>query len=433
MSSDFAMLRAEVALMRKWFFGLIVFGMLLGQLVQVGGALAAPSVVVSPASGPRGTAIGVSAAGLVPGQTYLVQLVRGTGNVNTVRVFEGSAQANERGELHYRLAVDQEPGDYTVRIVAIGGTVVATAPFTVTPGGPPGDARHFPETGQTVRGRFLAYWTSHGLDLGDPGISYRESLALFGYPISDEFEQTLENGRAYTVQYFERARMEYHPEHAGTPHEVLLGQFGRRIVATVPGAPTAPVPPSSQSGALHFPETGHNVGPPFSTFWLRNGGLAVFGYPLSEPFTQTLEDGKAYTVQYFERARMEQHPAQEGMPYNIQLGQFGRRIFDSYPGEPLYQIGIYLSDEAPQRGGEVTLTVAVGRRYEPVADFRLESVWHFPSGPRRCDARAGASGEARCTLNIGNTPAGVAVAIDATAILPDGTRLEAARVSFTPR
>ena len=33
------------------------------------------------------------------------------------------------------------------------------------------------------------------------------------------------------TQYFERARFEYHPENAGTPYEVLLGQFGRRILA----------------------------------------------------------------------------------------------------------------------------------------------------------------------------------------------------------
>jgi hypothetical protein len=29
------------------------------------------------------------------------------------------------------------------------------------------------------------------------------------------------------VQYFERARFEYHPEFKGTPHEVLLGHLGR--------------------------------------------------------------------------------------------------------------------------------------------------------------------------------------------------------------
>jgi len=31
------------------------------------------------------------------------------------------------------------------------------------------------------------------------------------------------------TQYFERARFESHPENAGTPYTILLGQFGRRI------------------------------------------------------------------------------------------------------------------------------------------------------------------------------------------------------------
>lgn len=312
--------------MRKPLIGLFGLILLLAQLALPAIAGAAPTMTVSPGSGPRGTAIGVSATGLTPNTDHLVQLVRGTGNVNTERLFEDKTPSDARGELHYRLAVSQDPGVYTLRIVAFGGTVLATAPFTVTPGGPPAGERYFPETGYAVKGRFLGYFRAHGLDLGDTDIAERESLALFGYPISGEFEQRLEDGRTYTVQYFERARMEFHPEYEGTPHEVLLGRFGRQIVASVPGAPVAPVPRSAQPGALFFAETGHNVPPPFSTFWQRNGGLAVFGYPLSEPFTQVLEDGKAYTVQYFERARMEQHPAQEGTPYNIQLGQFGRLI-----------------------------------------------------------------------------------------------------------
>lgn len=36
-------------------------------------------------------------------------------------------------------------------------------------------------------------------------------------------------GRPYQVQYFERRRMEYHPENAGTPYIVLLGLLGREI------------------------------------------------------------------------------------------------------------------------------------------------------------------------------------------------------------
>jgi hypothetical protein len=33
------------------------------------------------------------------------------------------------------------------------------------------------------------------------------------------------------VQYFERARFEYHPENQA-PYNVLLGQFGQRALAT---------------------------------------------------------------------------------------------------------------------------------------------------------------------------------------------------------
>ncbi|HEY8601374.1 MAG TPA: hypothetical protein VIL85_23305, partial [Thermomicrobiales bacterium] len=67
-----------------------------------------------------------------------------------------------------------------------------------------------------VRGPFLAYWRAHG------------GLAQQGLPLSDEFEEiNAIDGKRYRVQYFERARFEYHPEHAGTPHEILLGQLGR--------------------------------------------------------------------------------------------------------------------------------------------------------------------------------------------------------------
>jgi spore germination protein len=85
------------------------------------------------------------------------------------------------------------------------------------------DCVYFEATGQNACGVFLDYWQSHGLNFGDPGISYRESLALFGYPISDEFTDP-DTGR--TIQYFERARFEHHPEHAGTQYEVLLGLLG---------------------------------------------------------------------------------------------------------------------------------------------------------------------------------------------------------------
>ena len=41
--------------------------------------------------------------------------------------------------------------------------------------------------------------------------------------------ETLDDGKSYRVQYFERARLEHHPENPA-PYDVLLGQFGRTVL-----------------------------------------------------------------------------------------------------------------------------------------------------------------------------------------------------------
>jgi glucose/arabinose dehydrogenase len=72
----------------------------------------------------------------------------------------------------------------------------------------------FPETGKTLGGRFLQYWQDNG------------GLAQQGFPISDEFTEVSDlDAKPYTVQYFERAVFELHPENA-PPHDVLLSQLG---------------------------------------------------------------------------------------------------------------------------------------------------------------------------------------------------------------
>ena len=79
---------------------------------------------------------------------------------------------------------------------------------------------YFPATGHTLRLGFKQYWETHG------------GLALYGYPISEEFaERNPEDGQVYIVQYFERNRLEYHPEQAGTPFEILLGQLGTTLLS----------------------------------------------------------------------------------------------------------------------------------------------------------------------------------------------------------
>jgi hypothetical protein len=82
---------------------------------------------------------------------------------------------------------------------------------------------YFNETGHTLCGRFLTYWQSDGLEFGDEGVSFAESLALFGLPLSEEFTDP---NTGYVSQYFERAIFEYHPENDGSEFEVLLRRLG---------------------------------------------------------------------------------------------------------------------------------------------------------------------------------------------------------------
>lgn len=192
------------------------------------------------------------------------------------------------------------------------GTILVLLATVVTPT-PPAHAQEqqcFSDTGFCVAGRFLAHWRANG------------GLALNGFPLTPEQRERLEDGNEYTVQYFERVRLELHPENPA-PNDVLLGQFGRRIHPADP--PVAPQP-----GETFFPETGHNVGPRFFAYWQANGALTQFGYPISEPIDERLEDGNTYRVQYFERARFEFHP-ENPAPNDILLGQFGRRILAGVP------------------------------------------------------------------------------------------------------
>jgi hypothetical protein len=83
---------------------------------------------------------------------------------------------------------------------------------------PVSDCRVFQQTGYALCGHFRSYWERN------------DGLERFGYPITAASEETIE-GRTYIVQYFERRRMEYHPENAGTPYDMLLGLLGREVFA----------------------------------------------------------------------------------------------------------------------------------------------------------------------------------------------------------
>ncbi|MCO5176013.1 MAG: hypothetical protein M9890_03425 [Thermomicrobiales bacterium] len=92
-------------------------------------------------------------------------------------------------------------------------------------------APHYqPATGHAIDERFWAYWSGHGLDLGDAGVSFRESLALFGYPLTEPMLETNADGDTVLTQYFERAVFEWHPENPAE-WQVLLRRLGAEEVA----------------------------------------------------------------------------------------------------------------------------------------------------------------------------------------------------------
>jgi len=211
-----------------------------------------------------------------------------------------------------------------LRSLAALALLVATLAARPAAGSAAEDGRYFPETGHTVRGRFLAYWEANG------------GLAQQGYPISGEFnEVNLTDGRTYLVQYFERARFELHPENQA-PHDVLLGLLGREQLRAKYSNGTPPGLTDSPPGATctAFAETGMRVCGLFLAYWTAHGGLAQQGLPLTDLFLETNPtDGKQYPTQYFERARFEYHAAHVGTPYAVLLGLLGReQARATYPG-----------------------------------------------------------------------------------------------------
>ncbi|PZS00744.1 MAG: hypothetical protein DLM69_06030 [Candidatus Chloroheliales bacterium] len=184
-----------------------------------------------------------------------------------------------------------------------------------------GGSYGFAESGHVVTDRFLTTWYDDR--------SYEDNLYINGLPISDKHEEvSLTDGRTYKVQWFERARFEEHPENQA-PNDVLLGLLGVQAVKGRTDPPFHPIP-NPNNGLPWFPQTQHTLGDSsvggqaIARFWQQLGGLAQFGYPLSQPFMETSkDDGKAYLVQYFERQRFEYHPENKGTKFEVLLGRLG--------------------------------------------------------------------------------------------------------------
>lgn len=174
-----------------------------------------------------------------------------------------------------------------------------------------GERRYFPETGHSVTGEFLQFYES-----------IPDAPLVFGYPITEEFVTQFPPG--LTVQYFQRARFELHPELPA----------GQRVTLTAVGsflytAGQASITVNSPGACRTFPN-GLAVCYDFLTFYEAHGGARLFGYPISA--FEILADGRI--VQYFERARFEWHPE---LPTGakVTLTDVGRLYFDRIGEDPI--------------------------------------------------------------------------------------------------
>ena len=166
--------------------------------------------------------------------------------------------------------------------------------------------KYFPQTGHWVTGEFLDVYEQA-----------KDPLLLYGNPITDGF---LDQATGLVVQYFERVRMEHHtemPDQIPVKLRVRLAPLGAFMYD--PGEPADAW--QNSPACKKFSQTGYRVCYQFYDFFQEYGGIAQFGYPISN-----LEIHHGQYVQYFQMARLEWHPE---LPYGqrVRVGDLGREYF----------------------------------------------------------------------------------------------------------
>lgn len=257
-------------------------------------------------------------------------------------------------------------------LLVLGGAFGWRLSYAQTPG-----QKYFPETGHWVTSDFLVFYQR----AADP-------LLVYGFPITESFQDQTSKR---IVQYFQRARFEWHPEEP-PEKRVQLSPLGFYLhtkpnpVRYVENSPSCRVIPESG---------GFQVCYAFLDFFDKNGGVAQFGLPISN-----YEYQDERIVQYFQRARFEWHPdlpigkrvvlTDVGRLFFSQRGESVMRLlppdFDEI-GSFLYPTILSLRVRAfPYRAvtslaGEQTVYVTVrDQNLYPVAGAQAILVFRTPSG-----------------------------------------------------
>jgi hypothetical protein len=156
------------------------------------------------------------------------------------KVFNSKSENGQTYPTQYlqRAVFEQHPENKGTQFEVLGrrlAAIQAANRLTTDPNfkavSDPKDGRlFFSQTNHTIGGSdpgnaaIRSYWEAAGNG------NLQQSVQIFGYPISEPFDEQnapppAGDGQKHRVQYFERYRLEYHPENQD-PYKVLLGLLG---------------------------------------------------------------------------------------------------------------------------------------------------------------------------------------------------------------
>jgi hypothetical protein len=234
--------------------------------------------------------------------------------------------------------------------------------------------QYFAQTGHTVREPFINFFTANG------------GVAQFGYPITDDY---VDQNTRVLVQYFEKARLEWHPGN-DDPYKVQLGLLGSELGKQTGPLPISKIPSSNDPNCQYFTETGHSLCFVFFDYWQKNGGLDMYGYPISE---FTIDPATGLNTQYFQRATLQWVP-NKGM----QLLPVGRQYFDRAGFDPtlldpvgaaahlgqvttLYARASVFKPTVVAKTSQTAFVFVTDQFGRPVSGVAVTLIVYFPQGP----------------------------------------------------
>ena len=289
------------------------------QSVQVGNAASVDVTLTNPSGSVSSVDVKVTVTGANASTSTVTTDSSGNATISYSGANTGTDTVTAYADLNSNGSQDTGEPSATATVT---WTAAAPASFQpAQPASPKPGCMYFPATQHNLCAGFLSYWNKYG------------GLAVFGMPLTEEFQ---ENG--VTTQYLERQRFEWHPGAWPARYDVLLGLLGDEVTAGRSSeAPFVPTTAKNTSDCTYYAATGHNLCAGFRAYWNMYGGLPIYGYPISEEFQEKNPDtGVVYTVQYFERARVEWHPGEWPERFDTMLGRLGAQVLQMRYGVSYY-------------------------------------------------------------------------------------------------